>query len=284
MDLSEAYDIQDGGKYVLHHRKDLQVDLDKEKADATTPQLHRERDAAKKWTRQRTDVELQPITFTQKGIRHIKKREAPRHDPEDNRPWRVYAQASANTTAAYPVKSAETPKCRLSNFKMPEYKMSVRRADEADAAYNERLAVHKERQGLINEAVCAAFEMAAEANLILNGIPKAEFERGPDRYEAYFGDAGVETVRTVFGRIFNYGFPPDDPNEKAVRIIDGLPEECKKEIEFDDGTKSTIYYPSYVNAGEILSFSKNIYVCPSFWELPADDATASRAGVVLHEW
>ncbi len=69
--------------------------------------------------------------------------------------------------------------------------MSVRRADEADAAYNERLAVHKERQGLINEAVCAAFEMAAEANLILNGIPKAEFERGPDRYEAYFGDAGV---------------------------------------------------------------------------------------------
>ena len=70
--------------------------------------------------------------------------------------------------------------------------------------------------------------MAAEANLILNGIPKAEFERGPDRYEAYFGDAGVETVRTVFGRIFNYGFPPDDPNEKAVRIIDGLPEECEK--------------------------------------------------------
>ncbi len=48
MDLSEAYDIQDGGKYVLHHRKrTLQVDLDKEKADATTPQLHRERDPQK---------------------------------------------------------------------------------------------------------------------------------------------------------------------------------------------------------------------------------------------
>lgn len=284
LDLSEAYDIQDNGEYVLHHRmRTLQVDLEKEKADALTRKFHRDRDDSKQWKRQRTDVDHQPLTFRQEGVRHIKKREVPQNDPDVRRPWRMYAQASANAVAVDQRKSAEIPKCKANNFKMPEYQMTFRRADETDAAYNERLAVHKERQGILNEAFCAAFEMASDANLILNGISKAEQERGPDRYEAYFGDAGAEAVRTVFGRIFNYGFPPEQPSASAVRIYDGLPNECIEEIQCNDGVTTTMIFPAYVNAGEVLSFSKNIYVCPTFWELPASDATDSRAGVVLHE-
>lgn len=129
-------------------------------------------------------------------------------------------------------------------------------------------------QEIDKEALTKAFrnaqKMAAEAKVILEGPD--ELVQDSKRFKLWFGSPdNLSKARITFGKIFQHFF---------------------KNIYFHAGEDCAGSDLAYVNANGKIAYSytrmwdpegNDIFLCRSFWELPADGKEVSQSGVVLHE-
>jgi hypothetical protein len=137
-------------------------------------------------------------------------------------------------------------------------------------AMQEQSAQEAEKQAAVTKAFRNAQRMAAEAKVILEGPD--EIVQTSDRFKLWFGSPdNLRQARNTFGQIFKHFF-------KKIYFYAG--EDCAKSD------------AAYVNANGKIAYSyirrydpegNDIFLCPSFWGIPADGQEVSKSGVIFHE-